>query len=232
MQIKSAVPEHSASEQSAAKAVLCTANKTFELRQIQTSNRLHLLKSSIQRDTTNSTSILALSVTSQCKEVLELESISPDSIRYLRERLPRYEGLETVKKQLNLLTKESLLEDAPFSEGEFVEALIKLSVLDIDGHPWIPSANILCQTWMSLLSVFELESINIENSFSVDYVNDACERDGSSLPVLGAVLRSITLSQDSTNGRMWTRNCANLANTGQVPLSTGKRPYNGLERYY
>ena len=100
--LKSAEPPNANDDlkQASPSAVLCTNDLTFQLRQVQSSNSIFILRPTESHGTEDEIPLPSVSATAQCTSTLELipsdTAASPALLsRFLRDSLPSYNGTET-----------------------------------------------------------------------------------------------------------------------------------------
>ena len=207
LQLKSAAPSQSSSVQTASDAVICTQDETFEVRQVHSSNVLYILQVSryATDDTFDASYYEGMTAIAQCKGLLELVKASPLAEQYLKVHVPTYQ-LEggSMPSATHIRTRLELLDDAPFSNGEFQNACTQLCIFEIEGNPWLPTASVLKNIWTSFLSAAIVKDIDITKAFQAVTLVTLVEEDGHIGSALQAILQRIALvSKDSINDSMY-----------------------------
>ena len=143
-------------------AVLCTQNQTFDVRQLQSSNVIHVVQTTpaIESDDAALTSI------AQCGGFLELAPAALDTHAYLAQHLPVYDGSELAEGVK--LSKSELCEAAPFSTDEFEQAWQDACACIVHGKQCIPAPNVLQKVWQSLVLASTVDGIDLGATFEVD----------------------------------------------------------------
>lgn len=191
-------------------AVLCTDDSTFDLRQVHSSNSVHLIvPTEIKADPyTHAPGNIGLTAIAQCTTTLELVPVSPDATSILKEALPLYNasvglverdiGIENSSKSAESGTKQDVFDNVPVSRRELEEAWLNLCAFETRGHAWIPSALDRSEVWKSIISAATLENADLVKGFSPSTLKHVViEQDAYPEDLVDAVLRR--LCKDSTN---------------------------------
>ena len=222
LQLKSAPTHQSSGVNTAPDAVVCTLNETFEVRQVQSSNVLYILQSieGSKEGTIDASYSGGVTAIAQCKGLLELVKASPVPEQYLRTHVHiyRYEA-GTSSVAAHGPTKQELLDDAPFSSGEFQAAWEQLCIFELEGKLWLPAASILRKTWTSFLSAALVEDVDATKPFQVDTVKVLVEEDGYLGSLLEAIFTQVASKMDDiTSGHMHHDHNQSNANAIKVVL--------------
>ena len=194
--LKSASPGHPG--QPAPTAVLCTDNQTYQVRQVQSSNSVFVLQPSEAKLNDANIPSENLVAIAQCTATLELVPAPPAAVGFLKEHLPTYEGPhnfdepETRPPSLKKASKAQLLQNAPFSAGEFDDACKELCVFEENNQPWIPTARILANIWKSLILAATVRSIDLGVSFPVAALSGTIEEDGYPITLYEAMVARLS----------------------------------------
>lgn len=203
------------SQDNSVNAILCTDNESFQIRQVQSSNSLFVIKPSQGGHGVEPSTDAAATVTAikQCPTTLELVPISPDVKLFLRKHLPIYnapghatEGISKIgaPSTPDLTSRQALLHDAPFSDGEFERAWTDMCCFDVDGQAYIPSSHDLLGTWRMILYAATTRGLNLGEGFSVFALRNAVSDEILCLPMLDAIVKKLTVPHvpDNQDG-MW-----------------------------
>ena len=206
LHLKSAVATSLAAAQSVPNAVLCTNDQTFELRQVQSSNVLYILRTSgIETEGKSS-----LSAAAECQGLLELVPGKEDVVQHLRTLIPVRDA-KTASKIEGMAPKcRRLLIDMPFSEQEVASGREELCVCEEQGFCWIPTAKTLKDTWLSIMTATVLNGSSVDKDVDVDRVRQLVVEDGCNTAVFDAILRR--------NSR-WTKSPNRLAFTADRSIA-------------
>ena len=185
-------------------AVLCTDNSTFHLRQVHSSNSVHLIvPTEIKANSyTHVAGDVGLTAIAQCTTTLELAPASTDTTSILKEALPLYSGsvglIECEKefkdrpKSADKGTQQDILDNLPLSRQEFEDAWLDLCAFETNGHAWVPSALDRSGIWKSIMSAATLENANLVEGFSPSILRQAVlSHDTYPADLLDAVLRRL-----------------------------------------
>ena len=204
--------------------MLCTYDQTFQIRQVQSSNSIYVVKPS-QRDISLNAVDFPLpsaSAIAQCKATLELIPTSPSVTLYLEQVITIYNDpqgdFEPGPDDKGSRSKLALLSDAPFSIGEFDNGWSEMCAFEIRGRAWRPSSAALLGLWKSFKSAVTVKGIDIGEVFSIDGVHQLVQEDGYPGPFLVAMLAKV--APDSENlmdgrksmcgGGQVAKSCVNL----------------------
>lgn len=184
-------------------AMLCTDDHTYHVRQVNSSNSVFLLQTSEDGMNLEEDAIptAGLSAIAQCTATLELLPTTPSGLRFLTQILPVYDGLEVreengvglpkTSKVTGSTSKNVLLENVPFSPGEFKHAWMKLRAFEVQGQAYLPSALALVHVWKSLVSVAALRSVDLEQRFPLSKLVVLAEEDGHPGALSTAVIQRL-----------------------------------------
>lgn len=189
-------------------AVLCTNDRTYQLRQVHSSNSIFLLKPSEATNSSEDGNIptSSLSVVAQCKATLELTPVATSAVQYLKECLPVYAyswgvsnstiSLSSTLEAAAARSKLAVLDDAPLSTGEFESGWIEICAFETGGQAWRPLASTLYGVWKSVLSAAAVNELKLDDGFPTSSITSMVEEDGYSTTLLMAVLTRLSSSED------------------------------------
>ena len=218
LQLKSATTASAISNDVAPNAVFCSDNQTFEVRQVQSSNTLYILEQS-QPDSAIEYSALSMpevSAIGQCKALLELVPTTTAPIAFLKQALPTYRGQEPNWNLANRSTgidRASILEDAPFSAGEFENAWTDLCAFEYENEALRPGAVHLCRLWTSFMSAATIKGVDITKGFWIKSLLCLITEDGYPEQLVASVLKR--LSQEDS-----PENCKSYCPSNQLYLTS------------
>lgn len=173
--------------------MLCTKDQTFELRQVQSSNVLYILRpSEVEGDMRS-----GLAGVAQCHGLLELVPRSLDVLQYLRTTLPLYDASRNDNRQKTGTKSDELLYNAPFSEREIQNGQVELCVFEHGGYCWVPTAETARNVWRSITNSAMIEGISIDGKMDICRVKRLVLEDGCNGAIFDAIIRRI-----STNGEV------------------------------
>lgn len=185
-------------------AVLCTDDTTFNLRQVHSSNAVHLIVPT-HANAISSTQLSGdqgLTAIAQCATTLELIPFTADATSILKEILPLYNGTPALAergidsgercKSPRMGNKQELFENVPLSRREFEEAWLDICAFETNGHAWVPSALDRSGIWKSIISAATLENAELVEAFDPDPLrNIVIEQDAYPEELFDAVLRRL-----------------------------------------
>jgi len=149
-------------------AVLCTPNKTYQIRQVQTSNSVFVTQSSTSTDDVG-LPIDGINAIASCTATLELHAVTESASNYLKVALITWdEDSSTSKPRQNGQSKHSILKEIPLSDGECEVSWAQLCAFEHNGRSYMPTAGALVSLWKDVLEVSIAESIDLSQMFLVD----------------------------------------------------------------
>ena len=204
LQLKSATVTSTNTNDPVRNAVLCSQNQTFEVRQVQSSNTLYILKSSQSGPVIDCSALLKpeVSAIGQCKALLELVPVATTPIAFLKQALPTYRGHET---NWNLATRSpganraSILTDAPFSTGEFENAWVDVCAFEYKNEALLPAAVDLCHIWTSFMSAATIKGVDITKGFRTESLLCLIKEDGYPEQLVASVLKKLSQEDSPEN---------------------------------
>ena len=195
MLLKSAAPSSAAASSSTKNlsAVLCSSDKTYKFRQVQTSNTVFVTQISKESKSTNSDNGIALSTISTCDAVLELVPSNEDATLYLRDLLKVYDGTVWTEHtdSIRPRTKKDIIADVPLSDDECQNAWTALNAFEFGANCYLPSSRILLQLWNSLLSTAITEEIDLTKKFHAEDLWMYLDHELYPRPLLAGLLDNI-----------------------------------------
>jgi sister chromatid cohesion protein DCC1 len=184
----------------AAYAVLCTPSKTFQLRQVQTSNSLFVTQPALEAHG-NEIPIPATRAIASCTATLELHPSTVSAVTLLRETLPVYDIVAgDVDATGNGRTKTSIFDDMPLSDGECQTGWNDLMAFEVDDGSYQPSPNALSQVWKSINTAALAEGATLDTQFMTDDISRAAAEEGHPLALIEAVLARLSTDDTDRSG--------------------------------
>ncbi|TKX21970.1 putative sister chromatid cohesion protein Dcc1 [Elsinoe australis] len=161
-------------------AALCLPNKTFQLRQVQTSNDVHIMTSKTTSEDRGSepprSSIVSIA---QCGSSLELAGNSKESaIVHLKQLLPLFEDEDSASDGMAAIRSKSVtFADVPLSDGECEVAWTQLCAFETQDGRFAcrPSSRLLVKAWSGILSTAILDRIDLAGSVTRSRLDVLCE---------------------------------------------------------
>ncbi|KAF2750336.1 hypothetical protein M011DRAFT_474789 [Sporormia fimetaria CBS 119925] len=202
--IKSQIPSPTtASNAKPAYAVLCTPDKTFQLRQVQTSNSLFVTQAVLEHHG-NDIPVPTTRAIATCPTTLELHPSDGSPVAMLEQALPLYDIIEgEVDAVGSGKEKEDILSHIPFSQAECVRAWTSLAAFEHLGSSYQPSATALCQVWKSINASAIADGVKLDEQFLSEDVSKGVVEDGHPVELAEAILRRLSGDDQDTKGP-WT----------------------------
>ncbi len=163
-------------------AVLCTNSKTFLLRQVQTSNSVHILQPSIQVGVDGLSTVGGATAIAQCGTIVELAPSSSSAHNVLKDLLPQWSPNGRAAPNHRKWDKRTVFSNLPFSNGELQRAWTESFAFERDGCSWIPSARDILDVWDALLVTTKAGMVNLDESFNADVVWGTIRDGGTQFP--------------------------------------------------
>lgn len=183
-------------------AVLCTPDKTYEIRQVSTSNTVFVTESNSRSKIPDGSSQPVLKAIAQPQSTLELLPCSATSaIPYIVAALPSYTSTQHHSSS-TAVTKHDLFANIPLSDGECEAGWIELACVESgDGrHAVIPTASVKTKVWEGILGAATATGIDLTGELNHDDLSRLLNME-SDWPdaVTTAVLRSMSTPDLTSN---------------------------------
>lgn len=158
-------------------AVLCTEERTFKLRQVHSSNSVHVIApaEAKARSHTAFTGDFGLRVIAQCATTLELIPAAAEAKSFLKVVLPLYRSpdsliergvdVENHYESAGKGSKQKIFENLPVSRQEFEDAWLHMCAFEANGHAWVPSSSDCSGIWRLMMSAAVLKNTNLVGGF-------------------------------------------------------------------
>lgn len=146
-------------------AVLCTDSKTFELRQVQTSNSVYVLQPRLISKA-GSSPVLDLAAVAQCGSTLEAVPSTGWPHQLLKDLLPFWGEQPPLQKW----TKREVFANLPFSNGELESAWVDMILFECDSYSLRPRAKTVLVLWEDILNAATAEAIPLDTNFSLNAI--------------------------------------------------------------
>ncbi|KAK1914538.1 hypothetical protein P3342_010527 [Pyrenophora teres f. teres] len=185
LSLKSRAPAQAAGtpNATAAYAVLCTPDKTFQLRQVQTSNSLLVTHPILQHHGNDEMPIPATCAIASCTATLQLHVSTASAVGLLSDALSVYDIVAgDVDATPNGRGKPNVFADMPVSDGECEAAWTELMAFEVDGSSYQPSASALSQVWRAIHAAALAEGIPLNKEFMTDDITRAAAEEGHPQP--------------------------------------------------
>lgn len=183
-------------------AVLCTPDKTYNIRQKNSSNSVYILQPGDASSPDNAAAIGGQQLVAISKPESTLETLPGSqsiAAAHIRQLLPILTSTGQTTATKSRLTKSKLLANIPFSDAECEHAYQELScfVDNVSGHCIVPSAQVKIQTWLSMLQNARANAINLLSELDADAILSL--KDGlEDLPIglYEAILQAYTVKSE------------------------------------
>lgn len=135
-------------------AVLCTADQTFNIRQVSTSNTVYVTHpcsgSGTDENELPESGLLAIAQCDSSLEVLTAKDVS--AIQYLKAALPVYASTGH-RDTSNRTSKQPIFDNIPASQGQCEQAWKDLTCFELDdGGCFVPSPALRHATWRAVMT--------------------------------------------------------------------------------
>ncbi|KAI9888618.1 MAG: hypothetical protein M1814_006599 [Vezdaea aestivalis] len=195
--LKSATSSASKESQDFQAAVLCTDDKTFNLRQVHSSNSIFLIQSSESEGSEPASA--NLTIVGSLKTILEAQPADVDVVPIFQ-GLPSYNGQElppqsegvTNSGTLASSGRSELLSNAPVSRTEFDVMWTEITACELNGITYIPTPQILARAWHALNEAMTAEGIDPDAHLSIDDLCTLVVVDGFPRPLVKAILSRLS----------------------------------------
>lgn len=160
--------------EAAAHAVLCTPDKTFGIRQKNSSNTVYVLQSR-EGDTSPDGAIAVPELVGISKLESTLETLPAPSTKAstcIRQLLPTLSTGAPTTGRTQPMTKDELFSNIPLSDAECEAAFTEHSAFadHITKHCWIPTAALKINTWHSILENARANAVDLTAELDEDTV--------------------------------------------------------------
>ncbi|KZM23967.1 uncharacterized protein EKO05_0009267 [Ascochyta rabiei] len=182
-------------------AVLCTPNKTFHLRQVQTSNSLFVTQPQSLDSHGNHIPLLATCAIASCPATLELHPSDASAVALLHDVLPVYDVVAGhVDATGNGKSRATIFENLPLSDAQCHAGWDELMAFELDQDTYRPSVNALSHVWRSINAASLAEGLKLDSQFLTEEVAAAVSEDGHPLSFVKAVLRHLSNDEQDADG--------------------------------
>jgi sister chromatid cohesion protein DCC1 len=184
-------------------AVLCTPNKAFQLRQVQTSNSLFVTRPTLEAHG-NAEPVPTTCAVALCTATLELHPAVESAVPYLENALPVYQVVGgEIDAEENRRTKASIFSNVPLSDAQCEQAWKELVAFEFKGSSYRPSADALVKVWQSINSAALAEGIQLDSQFLANHVAKLVEEEGHPASLAVAILRLLAAAGED-NEAQWS----------------------------
>lgn len=181
--------------------MLCSPDKTYQFRQVQTSNTVFVTQTSREPNLSNEETGATITAISTCDAVLELVPINEDATLYLRDLLTIYDGPVWIEHTDSgrPRTKRNIIADIPLSDVECQNAWTALNAFELGENCYLPSSRVLLQLWHSLLSTATAEEIDLTKEFHAEDLWTHVDHELYPRPLLAGLLDRICSTPENVS---------------------------------
>ena len=185
-------------------AVLCTNDRTFQLRQVHSSNAIFLVRPAVNLSCVHDPGAVQISIIGSSKVTLECLSHNPTP-RVDIMGLPMYRGPGGSESDLRSsspvrdepCSKSAITMDTPCSKNELELAWIDLVAFEENGEAFRPTPKVLLKLWQVIHTTSTAEGLLLEKPFSISELWELVKLEGYPRPLVEAFIRR--LESGSTN---------------------------------
>ncbi|KAK0253288.1 hypothetical protein LTR91_009730 [Friedmanniomyces endolithicus] len=169
-------------------AVICTPNKTYNIRQVNTSNSVYICQPTSHNDDDDDENPQpGLQAIAQSSWTLELSSTaSPSAVPYLKAALPTYSSTGTYQSNELRASKQQIFDDTPLSQAECEAAWKDLACFEVESDPkgcFLPTASAKVQVWRAILESATAAGVDFGgNQLSLKQVEMVIDRSDEDWP--------------------------------------------------
>lgn len=185
--------------ESGGNAVLCTANKTFNVRQKNSSNSVYILQPS--KNLPDLPSITGVEAMAKCQSTLELTVCKASAAAaYMKRMLPTYFSNGFANSE-TALEKHQLFDGIPFSREECEDAYRELAVIrhPDSGMCFRPTAQVKIQVWHAIVETAVAAGIDLTLPVVGKDLLSLIDGDKHDSTIAEAVLDAVTLPSDGAS---------------------------------
>ncbi|KAM0717341.1 hypothetical protein Q7P37_007193 [Cladosporium fusiforme] len=166
---------HAPSGEPGGLAVLCTPDKTYNIRQKNSSNTVYILQPGDEDTFSGTASSIEQQLIGISKPESTLETLPGSksiAAAHIRQLLPVLTSTDQTTATKSSFTKSRLLDNIPFSDAECEEAYKELSCFadNITAHCIVPSAQVKIQAWLSILQNARANAVDLLSELDTDAV--------------------------------------------------------------
>lgn len=191
--------------------MLCTPDKTFQLRQVQTSNSLFVTRPTHESHGNDEIPVPTTRAVASCAATLELQPSDASPIALLEQALPLYDLVDgEVYASGKRQTKSGIFPHLPFSDGECEGAWRTIMAFEHDGSSYRPSASALALVWKSVNAAALAEGVKLDGQFMTRDVAEPVAEEGHPEDLVRAILHHLAADEQDTDP-VWS--CLDRAKT-------------------
>lgn len=208
--------------------VLCTPNKTYDIRQVSTSNSVYLTKPHETADDGGGLPRIGIETVAKCDSTIELLPTAKQSAApYIKAAVPTYVSTGKYSSQASV-SKSELFSHIPLSQAECELGWSELACFESVKPPgcFVPSGQVKVQIWQAAITAATAESADLSSSFSTNdipsYAVDLTEDWPSDL--VAAVFASISLPIADTILAVDRERCVRFVGSSLLQARSEGRP--------
>lgn len=154
--------------------MLCTPNKTYNIRQKNSSNTVYILQPGQEGSTSNGSftepDLIGISKSESTLETLPSPKLT--AATYIRRLLPVLATTGQATGTQTPLTKDQLFADVPFSDAECETAFSELSAFvdQSTENCVVPSAQYKLQAWLTILENSRAKALDLTSELNTDEI--------------------------------------------------------------
>ncbi|EME78384.1 uncharacterized protein MYCFIDRAFT_205014 [Pseudocercospora fijiensis CIRAD86] len=164
-----------------ANVVLCTPDRTYNVRQVSTSNSVYLTQTTEKQDPGGGPPTIGVEAVAKCDTTIELLSTTKQSaVPFIKTALPVFSSNGNYASAVPV-TKAELFAHIPLSQAECEEGWSELACFE-SPHPrgcYVPSAKVKSEIWQLALTAATADGISLTDPFPDDdipaFAMDICQ---------------------------------------------------------
>ena len=180
--------------------MLCTPKKTFQLRQVQTSNSLFVTQPALETHG-NEIPIPGTCAVASCTATLELHPSDESAGVLLRDALPVYDIVAgEADATANGKSKASVFDHLPLSQGQCEAGWLEITAFEHGDSSYQPSADARSLVWRSISAAALAEGVKLDSQFLTADITKAVAEEGHPPGLVEAVLAFLSAEGQDVDG--------------------------------
>ncbi|KAK4980152.1 hypothetical protein LTR42_000459 [Elasticomyces elasticus] len=167
LQFKSADGQHTGKAGPVPEAYICTSDKTYKIRQVNSSNSVYICQPA-NNDDDNGLPQAGLHAIAQSSWTLELNQAQTNfAIQHLKAMLPTYSSTGSYQSK-ELASKQTIFDNIPSSQAQCEQAWKDLACFELSDPQgcFLPSASVKVQVWRSMLDQAVASGVDLTGELS------------------------------------------------------------------
>ncbi|KAF9739822.1 hypothetical protein PMIN06_004897 [Paraphaeosphaeria minitans] len=182
-------------------AVLCTPSKTFQIRQVQTSNSVFVTQPTLHAHGNHIPSPTTCAIAA-CTATLELHPVDLSAVAYLQDALPVYDIIAgEVDATHNAKSKAAVFSDIPLSNRQCEQAWTELVAFESSACSYRPSVDTLRQVWSSINAAALAEGMKLDSQFLGYDLAELVREEGYPASLAQAIFAHLAAAGQDTSGQ-------------------------------